>query len=96
MRACTTGFWILDNGLEIGDASLHHSDLDNRLEDMNPTLIRLIRQRYWGHLLSFFAGLVLGVAFGPWLRTVVTLVFVAGVLLALYLIWVYFDKLKKQ
>ncbi|MCX7740859.1 MAG: hypothetical protein N2047_07535 [Meiothermus sp.] len=59
---------------------------------MNSNLIR----RYRGHLLSFLVGLAVGVAFGPWLRSLVTLAVVAGVVLALYWVWVYFDKLKKQ
>jgi len=34
--------------------------------------------------------------FADWLRGIVTVLFVLLVLLALYFVWVYFDKLKKQ
>jgi uncharacterized membrane protein YukC len=37
-----------------------------------------------------------GVMFADWLRGIVTVLFVLLVLLALYFVWVYFDKLKKQ
>ncbi len=63
---------------------------------MNKDLARLLWQQYRGHLLSFAAGVLVGVMFANWLRGIVTVFFVLLVLLALYFVWVYFDKLKKQ
>jgi uncharacterized membrane protein YoaK (UPF0700 family) len=63
---------------------------------MNRSLIRTLARRYRGHLLSFAAGVLVGVMFANWLRGIVTVFFVLLVLLALYFVWIYFDKLKKQ
>lgn len=63
---------------------------------MNRPLIRTLARRYRGHLLGFAAGVLVGVMFADWLRGIVTGLFVLLVLLALYFVWVYFDKLKKQ
>jgi hypothetical protein len=58
---------------------------------MNKNLARLLWQQYRGHLLSFAAGVLVGVMFANWLRGIVTVFFVLLVLLALYFVWVYFD-----
>ena len=63
---------------------------------MNRPLIQSLARRYRGHLLSFAAGVLVEVMFADWLRGIVTVLFVLLVLLALYFVWVYFDKLKKQ
>ncbi|AWR85290.1 hypothetical protein [Meiothermus taiwanensis] len=63
---------------------------------MNQGLGQRLWRQYRGHLLSFAAGVLVGVMFADWLRSLVTILFVLGVLGAMYFIWVYFDKLKKQ
>lgn len=60
---------------------------------MNKRLGHRLWQR--GHMVSFAAGVLVGVMFADWLRGPVTVLFVLGVLLALYFVWVYFDRLKK-
>lgn len=62
---------------------------------MNKRLGHRLWQFYRGHLVSFAAGVLVGVMFADWLRGLVTVLFVLGVLLALYFVWVYFDRLKK-
>ncbi|ADD26823.1 hypothetical protein [Meiothermus ruber] len=63
---------------------------------MKESLGRRIQRQYRTHLVSFAAGVLVGVMFADWLRGIVTALFVLLVLLALYFIWVYFDNLKKQ
>ncbi|GIW33865.1 hypothetical protein [Meiothermus sp.] len=63
---------------------------------MNKAIGRFFGQKYRWQVVCFVAGVLVGVMFANWFRSIVTVVFVAGVLLALYFIWVYFDKLKKQ
>lgn len=62
---------------------------------MNKRLGHGLWQLYRGHLVSFAAGVLVGVMFADWLRGLVTVLFVLGVLLALYFVWVYFDHLKQ-
>lgn len=63
---------------------------------MKESLGRRIQRQYRTHLISFAAGVLVGVMFADWLRSIVTILFVLVVLGAMYFIWVYFDKLKKQ
>jgi uncharacterized membrane protein YoaK (UPF0700 family) len=56
----------------------------------------LVWRQYRWHLVWFFAGVVVGVMFAHWLRSMVTLLVVAGVVFAMYFIWISFDNLKKQ
>lgn len=63
---------------------------------MNKTIGRRVWRQYRVHIVWFIAGIVVGVMFADWLRSIVTVLFVAGVVLALYFIWIYFDNLKKQ
>lgn len=62
---------------------------------MNKAIGRFFGQKYRWHVVCFVAGVLVGVMFANWLRSIVTVLFVAGVMLALYFIWVYFDNLKK-
>lgn len=62
---------------------------------MNKTIGHVLWQQYRVHIVWFIAGIVVGVMFANWLRGMVTVLFVAGVVLALYFIWIYFDRLKK-
>lgn len=62
---------------------------------MNKGLVQRLWQLCRGYLVGFAAGVLVGVMFADWLRGLVTVLFVLGVLLALYFVWVYFDRLKK-
>ncbi len=59
---------------------------------MKQALAQRLWQAYRGPLAWFAAGVVVGVMFAEWLRNIVTLLFVAGVGLVLYLIWGYKQK----
>ncbi|GIW25274.1 hypothetical protein [Meiothermus sp.] len=63
---------------------------------MNETLGRRVWRHYRVHIACFVAGVLVGVMFGHWLRGIVTVLWVAGILLALYWVWGYFNQLKKQ
>lgn len=55
----------------------------------------LWRQLRW-HLVSFLGGVVVGVMFAGWLRTIVTLLFFIGLVIALYFVWSFFENQKKR
>ena len=55
----------------------------------------LWRQYRW-HLVSFIAGVVVGVMFAGWLRGIVTILFFIGLVIAAYFIWAYFENQKKH
>ncbi|MCX7784591.1 MAG: hypothetical protein N2318_13230 [Meiothermus sp.] len=63
---------------------------------MNKTMGHVLWRQYRVYVAWFLAGVLVGVMFADWLRSIVAVLFLAGVVLALYFIWIYFDNLKKQ
>lgn len=55
----------------------------------------LWRQLRW-HIVSFIAGIVVGVMFAGWLRAIVTILFFVGLVITIYFVWSYFEQLRKK